>query len=264
MTAPLVLKDIKLAGRERPRLRVPELRLESSRMIALVGPNGSGKTSLLRAVLGLERELSGTILCGEQNLLTATPRGRAEKVGWLPQHEPHGEGVSVFEFLRGACFRFDASREEIDARILEGLCGRELGHLAHAQLSQLSGGERQRLGLTALMLQGASWWLCDEPANHLDPKQQLLTYGTLGAAWRGGQALLCVTHDVNLLWQAVAREQWGDVRVVGMDRGEIVVDDSLLSPGLAEGLSEIYRLDVRRTSREETPLFTMNLAKESR
>ena len=263
MTAPLILKDIELAGRERPRLRVPELRLESSRMIALVGPNGSGKTSLLRAILGLERALSGTIRCGEQDLLTATTRARAEKVGWLPQHEPRGEGVSVFEFLRGACFRFDASRGEIDGRILEGLRGRELCHLVHAQLNQLSGGERQRLGLTALMLQGASWWLCDEPANHLDPKQQLLTYGALGAAWRGGQALVCVTHDVNLLWHAVPRDRWGEVRVVGMDRGEVVVDDSLLSSRLAEGLSEIYQLDVRLTSREETPVFTMNLAEES-
>jgi hypothetical protein len=48
-----------------------------------------------------------------------------------------------------------------------------------------------------------------------------------------------------------------------MDRGEVVVDDSLLSSRLAEGLSEIYQLDVRLTSREETPVFTMNLAEES-
>ena len=259
MTAPIVLTDIELAGRERARLRVPALRLEGSRMIALVGPNGSGKTSMLRSILGLESKLSGTITCGELDLLEASPKRRAASVGWLPQHEARAEGVGVNDFLRGACFRHAASREEIDRWIVTRLCAMDLESLARATLNQVSGGELQRLGLAALMLQDASWWLCDEPANHLDPKQQLLTYQALGASWCEGQAIVCVTHDVNLLWHAVSKDRWRDVRIIGMDRGEVVVDESLLSPRLAEGLSEIYGLEVARTTEADRPRFTMML-----
>ncbi len=259
MTEPIILTDLELAGRERARVRVAGLRLESSRLIALVGPNGSGKTSLLRSILGLESKLSGAITCGGVDLLKVSPKRRAASVGWLPQHEPRGEGLSVVEFLHGACFRYGASREEIDRRVLERLGAMALGHLAYASLTQLSGGELQRLGLAALTLQNAAWWLCDEPANHLDPKQQLLTYRALGAAWSEGQALVCVTHDVNLLWHSVQEERWDEVRIVGMDRGEVVVDESLLSPRLAEGLSEIYRLRVRLAREADAPRFAMTL-----
>ena len=85
----------------------------------------------------------------------------------------------------------------------------------------LSGGERQRLSMVALDLQESEWWLCDEPANHLDPAQQLRAYARMAESWRAGQAVVCVTHDVNLLWSVAAARApeggGGRVRVDGQN-----------------------------------------------
>ncbi|MGB1700503.1 MAG: ATP-binding cassette domain-containing protein, partial [Nannocystaceae bacterium] len=198
------------------------------------------------------------------DLLRTSPRRRAAVVGWLPQHEPQAEGIDVEEFLHGACFRYQASRAALTHRIHKQLDVSGLAQLAQAPLQQLSGGERQRLGLAALMLQAPEWWLCDEPANHLDPKQQLLTYGALGRAWSDGQALICVTHDINLLWHAVPEARWEDVRVLGMNRGEIVVDEPLVSSALVEGLREIYELDVALVREAGVPRLAMTLPWEAK
>lgn len=257
MTESLALTRVSLPGREGPRLEVDSLALDAARMTALVGPNGSGKTSLLRAILGLEPTLRGQICHGDTALGSLSPHARAARIGWLPQHEQLQPSVMVEEYLVAACARFSWPRREAVARAREALHAQGLGALWNSEIVHLSGGERQRLSLVALSLQRSAWWLCDEPANHLDPARQFEIYRHLGDAWRKGQALVCVTHDINLLWYAVPPEDWSRVRVLGMREGHVAFDCPLSDSALPASLGALYGLQVAKTSDGTHPRLMM-------
>jgi len=133
-----------------------------SETIALVGPSGAGKTSLLRAVAGLERPREGRITLGSDVWLdtAADIRLPAERrrVGYLPQD------YGLFPHLTVAAnVRFAGKRDRPDQ--LERL---RVGHLAQARPGQLSGGERQRVALARALAREPRVLLLDEPFGALD------------------------------------------------------------------------------------------------
>lgn len=255
MTAALEGRGLRLDGRGGPRLDVPSLRLDAEDFNAVVGPNGSGKTSLLRALLGLERGLEGEVRYGDEDVRRMSPRDRAARLGWLPQRELLLDAVFVDEYLLGACLRFGMSRSAAVSRARARLEAFGLGALWGVSVLTLSGGERQRLSMVALDLQESDWWLCDEPANHLDPAQQLRVYEGMSESWRAGQAVVCVTHDVNLLWGVAPPSERGRVRVLGMRDGGLAFDRRLDDPGLPEALGELYGVGVATLEGPGGPSF---------
>jgi molybdate transport system ATP-binding protein len=130
--------------------------------VALVGPSGAGKTSLLRAIAGLERPQAGRIALGTETWFDAD-QGRHlnpehRRVGYLPQD------YGLFPHLTVAGnVRFAARRERPD--LLERF---GIGHLAHTRPGQLSGGERQRAALARALARDPRVLLLDEPFGALD------------------------------------------------------------------------------------------------
>jgi molybdate transport system ATP-binding protein len=131
--------------------------------VALVGPSGAGKTSLLRTIAGLEHPHGGQIILDTDTWLDANDgvdlRPDRRRVGYLPQDYGLFPHLSV-----GGNVRFAARRDRPD--LLERL---GIAHLAAARPAQLSGGERQRVALARALARDPQVLLLDEPFGALDP-----------------------------------------------------------------------------------------------
>jgi molybdate transport system ATP-binding protein len=167
-----------------------ELALEAGpETVALVGPSGAGKTSVLRAIAGLARPTRGTISCGDEIWFDADRRvdRRPEErsVGFVFQEYALFPHLSVEQNVAFAGARPD--------RLLWRL---HIEHLAKAKPSELSGGERQRVALARALARAPKVLLLDEPMAALDPHTRGKVRAELHDLLRElALPALLVTHD---------------------------------------------------------------------
>ncbi|MCB9895588.1 MAG: ABC transporter ATP-binding protein [Planctomycetes bacterium] len=242
MTNSLELRDVSVHARGKSLVEGVSLSLQPGEFVALIGPNGAGKTTLLRAALGLARA-TGTVHLGGNDVAAMTPRQRAGHVAWLPQQALISEPISVYQFVLAARFRFRETHAVAERETLAALAkANALGFLSRPVI-ELSGGEQQRVAVAALIAQGAPLLLLDEPANHLDPAQQIELYSLFGNLWRNGHGVLCITHDINMLRHVGDGAQ--DIRVVGMAQGRIGFESSFDAPDLPEHVGKLFDVQMQ-------------------
>jgi len=190
------------------------LAVETGEVVALLGPNGSGKTTSLKAAAGLVRPTAGRVLIGAPGVpvrSAAEPDAR-RVLSYLPQRVSFPDaltGREVLDFyrkLRGA----PASRVDEALRLasLNGSAARTVG--------TYSGGMVQRLGLAVAVLPDAPVLLLDEPTAALDPDGLCAFYGLVETRRRAGKTVLFTSH------------QLGDVEQLA-DRIAILVEGKLVA-----------------------------------
>ncbi|MCV2865360.1 heme ABC exporter ATP-binding protein CcmA [Albidovulum sediminicola] len=172
----LTVTDLSIARGGLPVLTGVSLRLGPGRALVLRGPNGIGKTTLLRTIAGLQPPLSGSIGLPPEDIAYA---GHAD--GIKPT-------LSVTENLRFWARIFGTGD------IAPALGAMDLVALAERPAQSLSAGQKRRLGLARLLVTGRRFWLLDEPTVSLDVASVALFAGAVRAHLAQGGAALMATH----------------------------------------------------------------------
>ncbi|PWH17504.1 MAG: ABC transporter [Anaerolineae bacterium] len=197
------------------------LQLYASQIACLMGVNGAGKTSLLRAILGLVALSEGCIRLLSEDLRGVPTWKRSRLIGYLPQ-DPNAllYSETVLEELL-LTLRNHGYPEDIDKAL--GLLER-LGVSAHAERypRDLSVGERQRVALGAILITQPLVLLLDEPTRGLDEKAKTNLAQLLRSFAKQGMSILVVTHDVEFMLTLADR-------LLIMEKGRIIQDGSPLA-----------------------------------
>jgi ABC-2 type transport system ATP-binding protein len=165
------------------------LTVRGAESIALIGANGSGKTTTLRCAVGLARPASGRILIDGIDMM-ARPCDARAKLSYLAQRTEFPATLTVREILSVVAELRGAGASTVEREI--ALCG--LSRLAGRTVGQLSGGERQRIAIAALFIPDTAVYLLDEPTMNLDPAGARVLVKRLIAARNKGAAVLFTTH----------------------------------------------------------------------
>lgn len=204
-------------------------------VVALLGPNGSGKTTILKVLAGLLAPQEGEVRVKERNLSELSPRSRARHIAMVSQRNEIPFAFTVRECIlmgRYALARPFRGPDESDEKKIEDLLQKwNLTALADRPVNLLSGGELQKVLVLRAMAQESSVILLDEPSNNLDPANQTMLASLIRSMANDGHAVMVVLHDLNLANSVADRSvllRDGRVVIVG-DSAEVFREDVLES-----------------------------------
>ncbi len=177
--------------------------LRAGELLALVGPNGIGKSTLLRAVAGLRPVERGAIDIGGRPVGALGGRERARRIAFIEADGPLPDRISVADVVAAGrlpyrpWWHWSLSAEDqcaIDAAIELT----EITALRNRSFAELSSGERQRVWIALAVAQDTPVLLLDEPTSHLDIRHTFETLTLIRQLVDGGKAAVVVLHDLNV------------------------------------------------------------------
>ncbi|HOO63770.1 MAG TPA: ABC transporter ATP-binding protein [Synergistaceae bacterium] len=216
--------------------------------LCLLGPNGTGKTTLLKCVLGVLTLQRGRILLGGAELSSLSPRERGRRIAYVPQAGSTTFAYTVEELVlmgRIPYLAWGRAPEERDRkaarRALESL---DLLSFAKRRFNELSGGERQLVLLARALAQNAPVLVLDEPTANLDYANQIRVLGALLELVKKNYAILMATHFPNHAFLA-------GTRVLLAKDGLLMAQGTPEEVITEERMSQLYRTPLRVLSSRE-------------
>lgn len=236
-------RDLTIGYRDRLVGRGLDVALDQGEVLALLGPNGGGKTTLLKTLLGLLKPLAGEAQIDGRSLDALTVRERARRLAYVPQSH-----VATFAFTvetvvlmgraaHGNLFSAPSAADRaVAARALEKF---GIAPLAQRPYTMISGGERQLVLLARALAQEPKFIVLDEPTASLDFGNQGKVMREIRALAAAGHGVLFTTHDPNHALRAA-------------DRAYLLRDGQRIAEGpvgevlTREQLEDLYRAPVEK------------------
>jgi iron complex transport system ATP-binding protein len=217
--------------------------LQQGEVLALLGPNGGGKTTLLKTLMGLLRPLAGEALIDGRSLVVTSARERARRIAYVPQTHVASFAFTVESVVlmgrtaHGNLFTRPSTRDHVVAAGALDRFG--IAHLKERPYTMISGGERQLVLLARALAQEPRFIVLDEPTASLDFGNQGKVMREIRALAASGHGVLFTTHDPNHALRAA-------------DRAYLLRDGECLAEGRVadilnrEQLEALYRAPVEK------------------
>ncbi len=218
------------------------LNVEQGSIVAIVGPNGSGKTSLLRAASGEVAPTSGQVELNGNNVFAMHPGMRALRYGVLPQEANLDFPFTVEEVVQMGRIPHLTTMRENNSIVEEVLAEMELQDIRHRIYPTLSGGEKQRVQIGRVFCQiwGARNDAClflDEPTAALDLAHQISLFKTIRQISNLGATVMVVLHDINLAFRFAEH-------VVLLSHGRVLASGTPLEVFSVENMRTAFLVEV--------------------
>lgn len=235
--AELVVSGLSVAAGGARLVEDASLCLAGGELVAVIGENGAGKSSLLGGIIGYRALAGGTVIVDGQPVAAMSAGARARTVSWLPQSVPLAWPIRVRDAVALGRFGHGGVPGKLsvcDQAIIErAVADCDLLALAERSTATLSGGELARVHLARCMATQAPLLLADEPVAALDPRHQIAVLGMLRTMVHGGAGVLIVLHDLALA------ARFAD-RIIAMKQGRIVADGRVADVMTPEILRQLY------------------------
>ncbi len=211
-----------------------DLTVEEGELTALIGNSGSGKSTFLNMIGGLDRPSAGSLLVGGRNLFTMTEKDlvlyKRDVVGFVWQNN----GRNLLPYLSAIenvmlPMHLSSGKKKRE-KALELLERVGMSHKKHSRLNMLSGGEQQRIAIAIALANSPKLLLADEPTGSVDPMTANYIFDLFTELNKEGQTILIVTHDVALSKKVR--------RVVAIRDGKIS-SERILKESYADRLKEV-------------------------
>lgn len=196
----LTLNRLHFGYQQKPVFNDISFTIPKGKLVGIVGPNGGGKSTLLKLLAGQEQPQSGEILLKGKPLESYGMKALARELAYLPQRPLVPAGIQVEQLVQYGRHPhqswFNQWSEE-DARMVRWACERmQLGDILQQSASSLSGGQAQRVWLAMVLAQDADIILLDEPTSALDIGHQTEVMEAIHQITAEGKTVLIVIHDL--------------------------------------------------------------------
>ncbi|WP_221583358.1 ABC transporter ATP-binding protein [Microbacterium sp. G2-8] len=239
--SPVVLAadDVTLRYDQRVISEGLSFRVPPGSFTVILGPNASGKSTLLRALAGLLRPSAGQVVLDGSDIAHVPAKRAATRIGLLPQSATAPDGITVAELVSRGRFahqrllrQWSPADEAAVAEALEETGVRDLGD---RRVDELSGGQRQRVWIAMVLAQETPMLLLDEPTTFLDVSHQFEVLGLLHRLNAAGRTVVAVLHDLNQAARFASH-------VVVMSEGAIVAEGAPAATITSDLVRDVFAL----------------------
>lgn len=221
------------------------LSIAPGELVAILGANGAGKTSLVRTLMGITAASSGTAQLNGQNCFGLAPSDRAKFVSYLPQRRPLAwplrvrDVVALGRFAHGAALGRLGTADETAVNAAIESCN--LSELKDRSTDNLSGGELARVHFARAIAGTTPLLVADEPVAELDPRHQILVADLIRKYVNNGGGALVILHEVALAARIADRLVW-------MKNGRIIAEGTPLKTLTSQTMEDVYGVQARVSS----------------
>jgi iron complex transport system ATP-binding protein len=186
------------------------LKLQAGELVCLIGPNGTGKSTLLRTLAGLQKPLDGKIKIDNQEIEKLSQHAKAMLIALVLTDKIDIDNATVLDIVSFGRHPYSNwwgnTSDEDEQKVLESIAMVHLTHKKDVNLSELSDGERQRVMIAKALAQDTPIIMLDEPTAHLDlPNRVEIMLLLHKLAHTTNKAIILSTHELDMALQAADR-----------------------------------------------------------
>jgi iron complex transport system ATP-binding protein len=247
----LALKNINFSYEREPFLKDFSLAIKAGEFFGIIGPNGSGKTTILKLMAGFLKPQAGSVLVFDQEINKIGRNDLAKIVGFVPQENFFAFEFTVFDVVLWGrnpyLKRLESPKKTDFDKAIQALTSADIFALKDKSINRISAGERQRVVLARALAQEPKILLLDEATSHLDITHQVEFLKILKKLNADGMTIVFLSHDLNLASLVCSR-------ILLLDKGQPVACDKpelVLKPELIE---RVYKVKPYLQNHPETGL----------